>query len=93
MMNKSDARAKALDEIERAERRYQLAFWGACALEAVVLAILLFAVDMSNRTQVLLLAGFVGSYSIVVLAIAALGAHVTRVNARLLRAIDLISAR
>ena len=89
----TDARTKALDQIERAERRYQLAFWAACALEAAVLAVLLFSADMSNRTHVLLLAGFVGSYSIIVLAIAALGAHVTRVNARLLLAIDLIAVK
>lgn len=86
-------RTKALAEIERAERLYYIAFAAAAALEAVVLAVLLFAADLSNRTDVLLLAGFVGSYTIIVLAIAALGAHMSRIGSRLLRAIELVSMK
>jgi hypothetical protein len=61
----------------------------ACVAEVAVLAALLFATDVSNRTHLLLLVGFVGSYSIVVLAIVALGAHVSRIGQRVLRALDL----
>lgn len=90
-MNIAAAQAHALGAIERTERWYRMAFLGGCALECVVLGALLLAADLSNRTHVILLTGFVGSYSIVVLAIAALGAHVTRVNLRVLQAIDVAS--
>jgi hypothetical protein len=44
--------------------------------------------DRQNTTHWLLLIGFVGSYSIVIMAIVALGAHVSRVGQRILRALE-----
>lgn len=82
------ARLGALGAIERAERLYRLAFAGACVVEALLLGSLLLLADLSDRSHVLLLLGFVGTYSICVLAIAALGAHASRLAQRVLRAIE-----
>jgi len=82
------ARVGALDAIERTERWYRLAFAAACLVEALLLGALLLLIDTRDRTHLLLLIGFVGGYSIVVLAIAALGAHVSRMAQRVLLAID-----
>jgi hypothetical protein len=88
-INVDEARKRALDRIEKSEQKFKAAFVMACVAEVAVLASLLFAMDLSNRTHLLLLVGFVGSYSIVVLAIVALGAHVSRIGQRILRAMDL----
>jgi hypothetical protein len=88
-INVDDVRKKALDQIERSEQKFKAAFLMACVAEVAVLAGLLYATDLSNRTHLLLLVGFVGSYSIVVLAIVALGAHVSRIGQRILKAMDL----
>lgn len=89
MMESTDrARLGALAAIERSEKLYRLAFAGACAVEALLLGGLLFVADLSDRSHVLLLIGFVGSYSISALAIAALGAHVSQLAQRVLRAIE-----
>jgi len=91
-VNVEDARKHALDRIEKSERKFKTAFLMACFAEVAVLASLLFATDLSNRTHLLLLVGFVGSYSIVVLAIVALGTHVSRIGQRILRAMDLANS-
>lgn len=83
----SAPQARVMEEIERTERRYKLAFLSAVATEAALLAALLLLTNLKDRTQVLLLVGFVGSYTIVVLALAALGVHVSRVGQRILRGI------
>jgi hypothetical protein len=44
--------------------------------------------NVQDRTQLLLLVGFVGSYTIVVLALVALGVHVSRVGQRIVRAVS-----
>ena len=64
-----------------------------CVAEAVMLAALLYAVDRHDRTHLLLLIGFVGSYSIVILAIVALGAHVSRIGQRILKAVALTHSK
>jgi hypothetical protein len=43
--------------------------------------------DFKQRTHVLLIIGFVGSYSVVLMGLVALGAHVSRVGQRILRAV------
>ena len=68
-VNVDDARTRALAAIERSERHYRLAFAGAVVFEALLLGGLLVAADLSNRTHLMLLVGFVGSYSVVALAI------------------------
>ena len=82
---------EAIAEIERAEKYYRLAIAAAFFTEAVLLGGMLLLVDLHNRTQALLLCGFVGSYTIVVLSVAALGTHVTKIGQRILRAIEAAS--
>jgi len=48
----------------------------------------LFAADFSNKTHMLLLIGLTMSYTIVILGLVALGAHVNRSTLRILQAID-----
>jgi hypothetical protein len=82
-------RAAALARIDRSERNYKLAFIGAGLVEtAFVLGFLLLA-DFSNRMHLLLLISTVSSYSIVVLGLVALGAHINRSIARVLKALEL----
>ena len=88
-MDRLDAvRAQVLQRVDAAERHYRLAFFGAAVLEALFLGIFMLAADFTNRTHVLLLLGAVMSYSIVVLGLVALGAHVNRSTLRILQAID-----
>ena len=83
-----EVRAQVLNRVDAAERHYRWAFFGAVVLEAVFLGIFLFAADFANRTHVLLLVGAVMTYSIVILGLVALGAHVNRSTLRVLQAID-----
>jgi len=88
MDNLDRVRATVMQRIDRAERNYRLAFFGAVALEGVFLVAFLLLADLHNRTHVLLLLGTVMSYSIIVLGLVALGAHVNRGFLRVLQAID-----
>lgn len=88
MTRLDEIRNDVLARIERTERNYKLAFFGAAALEAVFLMTFLFVADLSNRTHVLLLLGTVMTYSILALGLVALGAHVNRATLRVLQAID-----
>jgi hypothetical protein len=82
-------RATVLDRIERSERNYKAAFWSAAALEALFLFGFLALADFSNRLHILVLLSAVGVYSILVLGLVALGAHVSRCTERVLKAIEL----
>ena len=83
-------RAEALARVERGERNFKLAFLGALAFEALFLVVFLLAADFSNRTHVLLLIATVGGYTVVVLGLVVLGAHVSRGVARGLKAVELL---
>jgi len=82
------ARESALDRIDRAERRFRAMFCVGAVVEFVFLASFLLLSDLHDRTHVLILLGTVGGYSIVVMGLFALGAHVSRCAERMLRAID-----
>jgi len=82
------ARNLALAEIDKLERNFKLAIVGGCLIEVALLYGLFALMDFHNHTHLLLAIGFVGSYSIVVMAIVALGAHVSRVGQRLVRALE-----
>ena len=88
MTRLDEIRTDVLARIDRAERNYKLAFLGAAALEALFMLTFLFLADLHNRTHVLLLIGTVMTYSILVLGLVALGAHVNRAVLRVLQAID-----
>jgi len=83
-------RGEALARIERGERNFKLAFLAAVVFEALFLVVFVLAADFSNRTHLLLLIATVGGYTVVVLGLLTLGAHVSRVAARLLKAVELL---
>jgi hypothetical protein len=86
-------RGAALDRIERSERNFKLTFFAAAAWEGLFLLAFLFLMERGNRTHLLLLIATVGSYTMIVLGLVALGAHVNRNTQRLLRAVELLDVR
>ena len=88
--NIDEVRTAALARIDRTERNFKFAFFGAFVVEmAFILAFVLLA-DFSNRLHVLLLISTVSCYSIVILGLVALGTHINRGIARLLQAVELL---
>lgn len=85
-----EVRAAALARIDRSERNFKLAFLGAFAVETAFIAAFVLMADLSNRLHLLLLISTVSCYSIVVLGLFALGAHVNRGVARVLKAVELL---
>ena len=63
-----------LDRIDRAERNYKLAFFGAAVVELAFLAAFLLLADLTQRLHVLLLLSTIATYTIVVIGLVALGA-------------------
>ena len=87
------ARSNAMAEIDKFARYFRLAILGGCIIEAALLSTLLWIMDFKNPTHWMLLIGFVGSYSIVIMAIVALGAHVSRVGQRILKAWEVLAEK
>lgn len=83
-------RGETLDRIDRAKRRYHLAFAAAAGMELAFLAGYLLLADFSNRLHVLLLLATVAVYSLTALGLVALGAHANRNTLRVLRALELM---
>jgi len=88
-VNLDSVRAAALARIDRSERNFKLAFIGAAIVESLFMVTFLLLADFSNRVHVLLLISTVSCYTIVVLGLLALGAHVNRGIARVLKAVQL----
>ena len=86
-------RAAALARIDRSERNFRLAFFAAAVVETAFIACFILLADLSNRVHVLLLISTVSCYTIVVLGLFALGAHINRGLARLLKAVELIGSQ
>jgi hypothetical protein len=84
-----EVRAAALARIDRSERNFKLAFFGAGLVECLFIVSFFLLADLSNRVHLLILISTVSCYSIVVLGLFALGAHINRGIARLLKAIEL----
>jgi hypothetical protein len=85
-------RSGVLAQIERNERNFRLAFFAAVVWEGLFILAFILVADFSNRMHVLLLLATIGSYSIVVLGLVALGAHMNRGVLRVLRAIEFVKA-
>ena len=85
-----EVRAAALARVDRSERNYKLSFYGAGFVEVLFILSFILLADLSNRTHLLLLISTVSCYSIVVLGLFALGAHVNRGVARVLKAVELL---
>lgn len=88
-----EIRATALARINRSERNFRLAFVAAIVIESLFVISFLLLADLSNRLHVLLLIATVSSYTIVVLGLVALGAHINRSVLRLMKAIELLADR
>jgi hypothetical protein len=83
-----EVRAAALMRINRSERNFKLAFFAAALVEISFVVSFLLLADLSNRVHLLLLISTVSCYSIVVLGLFALGAHINRSALRVLTAIE-----
>jgi hypothetical protein len=82
-------RGEALDRVDRSERHYRLAFFGAVVVEAAFLVTFLLLADFTNRTQVLLLLATCAVYTLLALGLVAVGVHINRNTTRVLTAIQL----
>ena len=82
-----DVRTQVLDSMERSDRNFRLAFYGAAAAELALIVIAFAMIDWSNRTERIIFVLSVLTYTIIVLGLAALGAHVTKTAARLAAAL------
>jgi hypothetical protein len=73
--------------MERHARQVQLAIAGGVLLELLMLVIAVSKLQFSNRFEVVVFALFILTYTILVLGLFALGAHVSRVGDRVLAAL------
>ncbi len=83
-------RGAALNRIDRSERHYRLAFFGAAVIEMFFLVGFLLLADLKDRTQLLILLATVAVYSILALGLVALGAYINRSTLRVLKAVELL---
>lgn len=84
-----NVRAAALARIDRSERNFKLAFLAAAVVESAFIVSFLVLADFSNRLHLLLLISTVSCYSIIVLGLVALGAHINRGVARVLKGLEI----
>jgi len=87
--NLDTVRAAALARIDRSERNFKIAFLAAALIESAFIVSFLLLADFSNRMHVLLLISTVSCYSIVGFGLIALGAHINRGIARVVKALEL----
>lgn len=92
-VNADHARRAALARIERSERNYRAAFFGAVVLEALFLAAFLLLADFRDRVHLLLLISTVAVYTIIALGLLALGAHVSGNTRRVLKAVEALATK
>lgn len=86
----NQVRSEALNRIERGERNFKLAIYAGIVWEVLFLLTFILVADFSNRLHLLLLIATVGSYSLLVIGLVALGAHLNRGTLRVLKAIELL---
>jgi hypothetical protein len=84
-----NVRTAALARIDRSERNFKLAFFAAAVIESAFIVSFLVLADFSNRLHLLLLISTVSCYSIIVLGLVALGAHINRGIARVLKGMEI----
>ena len=88
-VNLDSVRAAALSRIDRSESNFNLAFFAAAIVETAIIVSFLVLADFSNRLHLLLLISTVSCYSIIVLGLVALGAHINRGIARVLKGLEI----
>ena len=83
-----DTIAGVIGRMERQARLRQVALFGAVAVEALLLVLVLLLTDWNDGAQRLLVIVGVLGYTIVGLGLGAVAAHVSRVGARIVAALD-----
>lgn len=83
----------ALDRLDRAQRRVTQIILAAAAAEAVLLGLILLTIDFSDSLHRLVFLSAVLTYMTLGLGLVALGAHVSRIQERLLVALELLRER
>ena len=78
----------ALAQMDRHARTVKLAIVAAVGVEAILMIVAMLTLDWSNRTHLLMFVFAVLGYTIIVLGLAALGAHMSRVGLRVVAALD-----
>ena len=89
-VNLDEVRAAALMRIDRSERTFKMAFFAAAVVEFSFLVAFVLLADLKDRLHLLLLISTVSCYTIIVVGLFALGAHVNRGIARVLKAVELL---
>lgn len=77
-----------LQRMDRHHQRMRLAMFAAAAAEGLLMVIAILKLDWTNDTQVLLFLFSVLSYTILAFGLVALGAHVSRVGAQVVAALE-----
>jgi hypothetical protein len=80
----------ALDRLDRANQRVTMTILLAAAIEAVLLVFVLMVIDFKDPLHQLVFLLAMLTYFTLGLSIVALGAHVSRVQERLLTALELL---
>jgi Kef-type K+ transport system membrane component KefB len=80
----------ALDRLDRANRRVTQTIILAAAIESILLVFVLLVIDFADPLHRLVFLLAMLTYCTLALAIVALGAHVSRVQERLLTALELL---
>lgn len=88
-----DIRNGVLKRMEHEAAMVRVATIGAAAVEGVMLGLCLWLIDWNNRTHVLMFVMAVLGYTIVVLGLVALGAHVSRACNRVVAVIETLTPR
>ena len=88
-----DIREGALRRMERHAATVRIALLGAAAVEGLALILALWLVDWSNRTHVLVFVMSVLGYTIIVLGLVALGAHISRASSRIVAVLETMAPR
>ena len=86
--NLDDIRRKALDRVDQAQRRFRAAILAMAGVEALLLAVVLYLMDFSDRLHLLVFFCAMLVYLTVLAALLALGAYVGKVEARILKAVE-----
>jgi hypothetical protein len=83
------ARQKALDQIDRSERRFVLVVILLAAVEMLFLWGFIQLAEFSNRVHVLIFWSTVSTYTVLVICLAMLWGHISQSTRLVLKAIDL----
>ena len=86
--NRGSAVSSVLAQMDRHAQRVRLTVLGAAMMEGLLMVFALLRIDWKNDTQVLMFVFAVLGYTIIALGLVALGAHVSRVGARVVAALD-----